>query len=78
MDVGVVPRWVDAYVEPWNTGNPDLIADLFMEDGTYAYHPWDEPLAGRTAIGADWLTDPDEPRSWEADYKPMLSKEIGQ
>lgn len=36
------------------------------------YHPWDEPLVGRDVIVADWLTDPDEAGSWEADYTPML------
>jgi ketosteroid isomerase-like protein len=68
-----VQAWLDAYVEAWRTYDPAAIADLFTEDATYLYHPYDpEPLRGRDAIVADWLDDRDEPGSWSATYKPLL------
>ncbi len=65
-----VQRWLDRYVEAWRTYDPALIGDLFSDEATYAYHPYDPPLVGRAAIVADWLKSPDAPRSWDAHYEP--------
>jgi ketosteroid isomerase-like protein len=67
-----VQSWLDAYVEAWRTYDEASIADLFAEDATYAYHPYDEPLRGRAAIAADWRREPDEPGSWTARYEPLV------
>jgi len=67
-----VQRWLDRYVEAWRTYDPALIGDLFSEDATYAYQPYLEPMVGRDAIVADWLANPDVPRSWEAHYEPYV------
>jgi hypothetical protein len=70
-----VQAWLDAYVDAWHTYDPASIADLFTEDATYAYHPWDkgeEVVRGRDAIIADWLEKQDEPGSWEAQYRPLM------
>jgi ketosteroid isomerase-like protein len=68
-----IQAWLDAYVEAWRTYDPAAIGDLFTEDATYVYHPYDpEPLRGRDAIVADWLDDRDEPGSWSATYEPLL------
>ncbi len=67
-----VQHWLDRYVEAWRTYDPALIGDLFRDDATYAYHPYDPPLVGRAAIVADWLKDPDAPRSWDAHYEPYV------
>lgn len=72
MQFEEVTRWIDAYVDAWRSNDPESIAALFTEDATYAYHPWDEPLQGRETIVADWLSEPDEPESWEAEYRPLL------
>lgn len=72
MQYEAVTRWIDAYVDAWRSNEPESIAALFTEDATYAYHPWDEPLQGREMIVADWLKEPDEPGSWEAEYRPLL------
>ena len=64
-------RWLDAYLAAWRSFDRDEIAALFSDDATYAYQPWAEPLRGRPAIVADWLDDPDDPGSWEADYRPL-------
>jgi hypothetical protein len=63
-------RWLDDYVDAWRSYDREAIERLFSEDAQYRYHPWDEPVVGRTAIAADWLTDRDEPDSWAAEYHP--------
>jgi ketosteroid isomerase-like protein len=65
-----VQRWLDAYVDAWRTYDPDAIGALFATDATYRYHAYDEPLAGRDAIVADWLDARDDPGSWTAHYEP--------
>jgi ketosteroid isomerase-like protein len=67
-----VQAWLDRYVEAWRSYDPDAIADLFSEDARYAYHPYDEPERGRAAIVESWLSERDEPGSWEARYEPLL------
>lgn len=67
-----VQAWLDRYVAAWRSNAEADIRDLFAEDATYAYHPYDEPAVGRDAIVAAWLDDPDDPRSWEATYAPSL------
>ena len=63
--------WLDRYVDAWRTSGPTTIAALFSTEATYAYQPWATPLRGRDAIVADWLKEPDEPDSWEAEYRPL-------
>jgi ketosteroid isomerase-like protein len=70
----MVDAWIEAYIHAWRSNDPAAIASLFAEDATYAYNPWDAPLKGREAIVADWLREPDEPDSWQADYRPMLTQ----
>jgi uncharacterized protein (DUF934 family) len=66
--------WLDAYVEAWRTYDGDAIGELFGAEATYAYHPYDEePLRGREAIVASWLEERDDPGSWEASYRSLLS-----
>ena len=66
-------QWLDRYVEAWRSYDAGAIADLFSEDATYAYHPYDaEPLRGRDAIVDSWLGDRDEPGSWEGRYEVDL------
>jgi hypothetical protein len=70
MDQAGFRHWLDRYVEAWRTYDEEAIAGLFSEDAEYRYHPWDEPVRGRAAIVADWLSDRDEPGSWTAEYRP--------
>lgn len=72
MTPEAVQVWLDAYAEAWRSSDAGAIGDLFAEDATYAYHPWDEPMRGRDAIVAAWLSDSDEPESWNADYRPFV------
>jgi hypothetical protein len=66
-----VQRWLDRYIAAWRSYDPGAIGDLFSENATYRYHPYDdEPVTGRDAIVADWVEDPDESGTWDAWYKP--------
>jgi hypothetical protein len=68
-----VQNWLDRYVDAWRSYDADAIGELFADDATYAYHPYDaEPLRGRAAIVDNWLSEPDEPGSWEARYEVDL------
>jgi hypothetical protein len=67
-----VQRWLDAYVAAWRSYDEAAIRELFAADASYAYHPYDEPLRGTDAILASWLSERDEPGTWEAAYAPAL------
>ena len=73
-----VQAWLDRYGEAWQTYEPDAIRDLFSADAEYRYHAWDEPLVGREAIVADWLSpdgnpgERDQPGSFRWHYEPWL------
>ena len=69
MEHTAVQAWLDAYVQAWRSYDPRAIGALFADDAEYRYHPWDEPVRGRDAIVASWTDEPDEPGSWEADYR---------
>jgi ketosteroid isomerase-like protein len=68
VDAAAVDAWLERYIAAWRSGDRVEIADLFSEDASYRYHSYDEPVVGREAIAADWLEEPDEPGSWEAEY----------
>ena len=70
-----VQRWLDRYVAAWMTYDPAAIGDLFAEEATYRYHPWDEePVRGRDEIVRAWVAPEgnesgrDDPDSWTAHY----------
>lgn len=68
-----VQDWLNRYVAAWRANAAGPIEELFTEDATYGYRPWDSDqhtVRGRDAIVASWLEDPDEPGSWEAEYQP--------
>ncbi len=71
MELEAVAAWIDAYVDAWRSSDPVGIG-VHARDATYAYNPWSKPLHGRQAIIDDWLNEPDEAGSWEADYRPIL------
>jgi hypothetical protein len=47
-------RWLEAYGRAWEERDPDAAADLFTEDASYAWGPFEEPLQGRDAIRRRW------------------------
>src|SRR5712691_3622239 len=66
-----VAAWLRAYVRAWETYDPDAVAELFTEDATYAYHPFDEPIRGRLAIVASWLDGEDPAGTYDGLYEPV-------
>jgi len=66
-----VAAWLASYAQAWETYDPDAIGDLFTEDATYAYHPFEEPVRGRLAIVASWLESKDVPGTYEGHYEPV-------
>jgi hypothetical protein len=71
MDHAAFQTWLDRYIEAWRSNDQASIGDLFSQQATYRYHPWDDPVRGRDAIIRDWLEAPDPPDSWEASYRPL-------
>jgi ketosteroid isomerase-like protein len=71
VDKTVVADWLKAYVQAWESGSPQAIGDLFTDDVTYSFHPYDEPVVGRQAVVESWLKDPDAPGTFEATYQPI-------
>ncbi|CAN5629963.1 hypothetical protein BH20ACT23_BH20ACT23_01580 [soil metagenome] len=72
MEKDRVAEWLSTYQEAWLTYDPATIAGLFSEDATYRYHPYDEPVRGRSAIVESWLEDRDKQGSYEGAYQPLL------
>ena len=71
MDRATFQNWLDRYIAAWRSGDGDEIGALFSEDVVYRYRPFSEPVAGRDAVVADWLRNPDEPGSWDAEYRAV-------
>jgi uncharacterized protein YciI/ketosteroid isomerase-like protein len=62
--------WIAAYERAWRTAGTAPLRELFTEDAVYRAGPFDEPVAGRAAIGEFWEAEregPDETFSlqWE-------------
>lgn len=79
MDHQAAQDWLGRYVAAWLTYDPKQIGDLFSEDVSYRYHPYDEPTIGRDAVVASWLGEDesgvastrDEPGTYDAAYAPV-------
>ena len=64
-----VQVWLDRYIAAWSSYDETAIGDLFAEQAEYRYQPWADPIVGRAAIVADWLSNKDDPGAWEASYE---------
>jgi ketosteroid isomerase-like protein len=53
-------RWIDSYVEAWESNDPAAVAALFTADAIYRLEPW-ETWTGREQIVAGWLEHADAP-----------------
>jgi SnoaL-like domain len=78
MDHATAQDWLDRYVAAWLTYDPGLIGDLFSDEVSYRYHPYDEPITGCDAVVASWLGDGpasastrDDPGTYDATYAPV-------
>ena len=64
--------WLDRYILAWRANTTTAIEELFTDDATYRFHPYDEDdetVVGRDGIVAAWLEEPDDPGAWEATYE---------
>ena len=71
MDRAGFQDWLERYVDAWRLNDAVAIGDLFSPDVRYAFDPFSEAVVGRPAVVAAWLSDPDEPGSWEADFEVL-------
>ena len=71
MDRAAFASWLHRYIDAWRLNDPVAIGDLFSADVRYAFDPFEEAVVGRAAVVAAWVTDPDDPGSWEADYEVL-------
>jgi len=71
MDHATFQDWLDRYIAAWRSGKAEDIGALFSDDVLYSYRPFTQPVRGRDAVVADWLRSPDEPGSWDAEYRPV-------
>ena len=44
---GLVEAWVARYLAAWDSNDPADVRALFLPDGRYRFHPWDEPVLRR-------------------------------
>ena len=59
MERAAVVAWLKAYMHAWETYSPEAIGNLFTEDASYSFHPYDKPVIGRQAIVDTWVKDQD-------------------
>jgi hypothetical protein len=72
VDKAGFQRWLNGYVEAWETYDRDKIRSLFSDDAVYRYAPdQEEGVKGREAIADDWLSNKDEPNTYKAIYAPL-------
>ncbi len=72
MDEKRVSEWLTAYQDAWQSYDPKIIGDLFSEDVSYRYHPYDEPERGRATVVASWLEERDAEGTYEGSYEPLM------
>lgn len=72
MDHDSVRAWLEAYVAAWRSNDRAEVEALFTDDAEYRFYPSDEPLVGGAAIADQWVSNPDDPSSWEAAYEPYV------
>jgi len=80
MERAEVDRWLEQYVAAWMTYERSQIADLFSDDVTYRYHPYDDPIQGRESLLDSWLGEGDfahddwrrdQPGTYDASYRAV-------
>ncbi len=52
MDRDSFESWLESYVRPWEARNPEPMRDIWAEDATYWWGPYNDPRHGREAIHA--------------------------
>ena len=71
MDRTGFQDWLNRYIAAWRSYDRAEIESLFAPDARYWYGPYREPTVGATTIADEWLEEPDEAGTWEAEYWPI-------
>ena len=79
MGFKALNAWLDAYGKAWEDQDPNAAAELFTEDGTYAWGPFTEPIKGKQAIRRAWETATQGNQAGIAfGYEPLAVTEDGR
>ena len=65
-------QWMDAYVEAWDSNDPDKVGSLFEPDAVYDPQTADGPWHGVEAIVGAWVDISDTPGNWEFEWRPIV------
>jgi len=55
MTTTAFERWLRAYGDAWERGDPDAVVPLFSPNATYLERPFDVPMVGVDAIRQYWI-----------------------
>jgi len=72
LDVSMVQRWLDSYVDAWRSYEEPAIADLWSEEAIW-YRPFGVAAEGRKAITDEWMALKHlfDPGGYDARYEPI-------
>ena len=70
-----VRGWVDAYIEAWDTNQPDDITSLFTPDARYFTEPHAQPWEGHEEIVRGWLERRDAPGETSFEYRVIVTSQ---
>jgi ketosteroid isomerase-like protein len=60
-DRATVQQWLDGYQAAWQAPGTGQLASLFTGDATYLQAPYEQPVAGLSAIGRMWEAEREGP-----------------
>lgn len=69
MEERAVRRWVDGYINAWNSNARQDIVALFTDDARYYTEPHATPWEGHGAIVKGWLDRKDSPEETSFEYR---------
>ena len=49
MNQTMFEKWLNAYGSAWERQDPEAAAEIFSENGTYAWGPFAEPIKGKVS-----------------------------
>jgi ketosteroid isomerase-like protein len=70
-------KWLESYKRAWEQRDADAAADLFTENGVYAWGPFEEPMRGRDAIRTRWAEVTAAQRDVEFGFELLGTVEAG-
>ena len=71
MDHAGFQDWLNRYIDAWRSTDPERDRHPLQRGRDVLVRAVARSVVGREAIVRDWTADPDEPGSWEAEYRPL-------